>query len=136
VDELREFRRTCHLVAVRTGGRVIEFRVADKVTPNFHQGIIGYRERPVAVVLARDTGVVAVAVPRAVTGAEQDAGPLMFVEFPELIEALTAEGKFIVLTAAELGRPFAAAEWPALSAYDVRYWKPESLGEALFNYWD
>jgi hypothetical protein len=41
-----------------------------------------------------------------------------------------------VLTAAELARPFTAAEWPVVSAYDVRYWKPESLGEALFNYWD
>ncbi len=114
----------------------MEFRVADGVTPNFHQGVIGYRERPVAVVLGRDTGVVAVAVPRDVTGPGQDAGPLTFVDFPELTEALAGDGKFTVMTAAELARPFVAAEWPAVSAYDVRYWKPESLGEALFNYWD
>lgn len=114
----------------------MEFRVADGVTPNFHQGIIGYRERSVAVVLTRDTGVVAVAEPRDVTGPEQDAGPLTFVDLPELTGALTGEGRFTVLTAAELDRPFMAAEWPALSADDVRYWKPASLGEALFNYWD
>ncbi|MCM4076189.1 hypothetical protein [Paractinoplanes hotanensis] len=98
----------------------MEFRVAAGVTPNFHHGVIGYRERPVAVVLSRDTGIAAVAVPRDITGPEQDTGPPTFVDFPPLTEALAEHGKFTVMTAAELDRSFTAAEWPAVSAYDVR----------------
>ncbi|MCO8274203.1 hypothetical protein M1L60_26740 [Actinoplanes sp. TRM 88003] len=136
MHELKEFRRTCCLVAARTGGRVVEFRVADGVTPNFHQAIIDYRERLVAVVMARDTGVVALAVPRGVTGAVREAGPLTFVDFPKLTGALVDNGRFVVLTTDELAGPFKAAEWPALSSYDVQSWKPETLGETLYNYWD
>ena len=39
------FRRTCHAAAHRTDGTVIEFRLADGVTPNFHQGLIAYHDR-------------------------------------------------------------------------------------------
>jgi hypothetical protein len=135
MPDLKVFCRTCHLVATRTSGRVAEFRIADQVTPNFHQGIIDYRDRSVAVVLARDTGAVAVAEPRVVTGRFLEAGPLTFIDFPELIGALT-DNPFTVLTAAELAGPFDAAGWPELSDYDIKSWKPETLGEALFNYWD
>ena len=36
VTELRVFRRACYDAARRTGGNLIEFRLADGVTPNFH----------------------------------------------------------------------------------------------------
>lgn len=28
------------------------------------------------------------------------------------------------------------AIWPQIGQDDMRYWKPQTLGEALFNYWD
>ena len=40
---------------------MIEFRLADDVTPNFHQGLIAYRERTVAVACTRDSAVLALA---------------------------------------------------------------------------
>jgi hypothetical protein len=49
---------------------------------------------------------------------------------------LIENGKFRILTLAELAGPFDASQWPAITSYDANFWKPESLGEALFNYWD
>ncbi|WP_250005331.1 hypothetical protein [Actinoplanes sp. M2I2] len=135
MPDLSAFRRACYEVARRTGGEVIEFRLGDGVTPNFSQGVIGYRDRSVAVVLTRDTGVAALAVPREVTGPDQESGPLTFVDDPHLLGALAGAG-LTVLTAAELDAPFQAAQWPAVSPADVKYWQPYSVGEALFNYWD
>jgi len=41
-----------------------------------------------------------------------------------------------VLTKNDLDRPFRAADWPSMSSSDINYWKPATVGEALFNYWD
>lgn len=116
---------------------MIEFRLADGRTPNFHQGVITYRGRHVAVVALRDSAVLAIAEPR---GTESDgvieSGPLTFVEAPDLVTALSEQAGFGILTAAELTRPFDAAAWPELEEADIRYWKPETVGDALFNYWD
>jgi hypothetical protein len=45
-------------------GPVAEFRISVDSTPNFHQGIIAYHDRTVAVVCVRDVPLLAIAVPR------------------------------------------------------------------------
>ncbi|GLY34088.1 hypothetical protein Amsp01_001120 [Amycolatopsis sp. NBRC 101858] len=60
--DLREFRRECHRAARRTGGRVVEFRIADGVTPNFHQGVVDYGDRRLSIVCTRDRTTPVVAV--------------------------------------------------------------------------
>ncbi|MDX3662280.1 hypothetical protein PV646_33675 [Streptomyces sp. ID05-26A] len=118
---------------------MIEFRVADNVTPNFHQGLIAYRERTVAVACARDSAVVALAEPRTIDFVDgvEESGPLTFVDAPELVAVLAAllPGSQ-VLTPSELNGPFDASIWPHISSKDITYWRPGTLGEALFNYWD
>jgi hypothetical protein len=135
--DVRDFRRLCHQAAVGTGGEVAGFRFAEGVTPNFHQGFIAYRERTVAVVCGRETAVLAVAEPR-VNGSDgvEDAGPLTFVDDPGLGAALAGLSGRRVLTAVELNGRFDETEWPGISAADIAYWRPATLGEALFNYWD
>lgn len=115
------------------GGEVVEFRLADDVTPNFHQGLIACCGRTVAVACTRDSEVLAVAEPRGAA----DAGPLTFVEAPELVSVVSALLPGVrVLNPSELNGPFDAAAWPHLSPNDVTYWRPGTLGEALFNHWD
>src|SRR5687768_6225047 len=98
--DLAVFRRLCLEAAGRTRGTMAEFRMSDGVTPNFHQGIVAFRDRPAAaVVLARDTAVLAVAVPRVIDLAGSSAvesGPLTFVDFPELTAALVDTRTFPV----------------------------------------
>jgi hypothetical protein len=117
---------------------VVGFHLADDVTPNFHQGLIGYRDRTVAVVCARDAAVLAVAEPRTIEFVDgaRESGPLTFVDVPDLAAALAEVPGFRVLIPAELNGPLDAAAWPELSPSDITYWQPASLGEALFNYWD
>ncbi|MFI7674955.1 hypothetical protein [Actinophytocola sp. NPDC049390] len=111
--------------------------MAESVTPNFHQGFIAYRGRTVAVVRGREMPVMAIAEPRvAGNGGVEGAGPLTFVEAPELAVCLAELSGCRVLTVVELNGPFDAVAWPRVSAGDVAYWRPGTLGEALFNYWD
>ncbi|MFF3573753.1 hypothetical protein ACFYXQ_38955 [Nocardia jiangxiensis] len=136
--DLRYFRLICYKAAERTGGRVVEFRVAAGVAPNFHQGIIAYRDRRVAVVCNRDSEVLAVAEPRVIEFVDEarDSGPLVFVDAPDLVSVLGQWPRFRVLSAAELNGRFDPAAWPGIDPTDLEYWKPVTLGEALFNYWD
>lgn len=116
---------------------MIGFRLAVSGSPNFHQGLITYPGRHVTVVALRDSAVLAIAESR-VTESDGviESGPLTFVEAPDLVTALSEQVGFEILTAAELARPFDAAAWPELDEADIRYWKPETVGDALFNYWD
>jgi hypothetical protein len=136
--DLREFRRVCHEAARRTGGRVVEFRIADGVTPNFHQGVVDYGDHRLSIVCTRDRTepVLAVAEPRAIDGTAAGWGPLTFVDAPDLVAVLAEHPAFLVLTPADLGGPFDAKTWPGYYAADLKYWAPADLGEVLFNYWD
>ncbi|MFI6296612.1 hypothetical protein ACIBEJ_33830 [Nonomuraea sp. NPDC050790] len=135
---VREFKRACITSARLTEGRLIEFRLADDVTPNFHQGLVAYHDHTVAVVCPRDLAVLAVSKPRTIAFVDgaRESGPLIFVDVPALAAALAEQPGFEVLAASELNGPLDAASWPGVSAADITYWGPVTLGEALFNYWD
>jgi len=135
--DVRRFRAACHEAARRTGGTVTEFRLAHGVTPNFHQGLIAYHDRAVAIACLRETPLLAVAEPRDFTFAtSRDTGPLTFVDAPALVAALRALPEFRVLTYTDICRPFDAAAWLTIDPDDLKYWNPTTVGEALFNYWD
>lgn len=137
VTGLKAFRRACYEAARRTGGELTEFRISDEPTPSFHQAIIAYRGRDVAVACVRDTPLLALAVPRVIEFTPaREAGPLTFVDLPELATALAAAPGFRLLTTTELNGPIDIAEWPRISRHDMRAWQPRTLGESLFNYWD
>lgn len=138
MTDVRDFRRACYVAARRTGGNVVEFRLADGVTPNFHQGLIAYQDHTIALVCTRDSAILAVAEPRTIDCADHGitSGPLTFVDAPGLVAVLTELPGFHVLSQSELNHPFDAAAWPAVLPSNVRYWRPRNLGEALFNYWD
>ncbi|WP_258906272.1 hypothetical protein [Actinokineospora sp. UTMC 2448] len=65
--DVRRSKAVCYRVARSTGGSVREFRLTDDVTPSFHQGVITFDDRSVAVVGDRRQPLVAVAEPRAIT---------------------------------------------------------------------
>lgn len=137
--DVRDFRYACYAAARRTGGNLIEFRLAGDVTPNFHQGLIAYRERTVAVACTRDLAVLALAEPRTIDFVDgiRESGPLTFIDGPELVAALaTLLPGSQVLTPSELNSPFDTTTWPHISSTDITYWRPGTLGEALFHYWD
>jgi hypothetical protein len=137
VTDLTAFRRVCHEAARQTGFEVAEFRISNGPTPNFHQAILAGPGRTVAVVCVRDTALLALAVPRLIEfEPTREAGPLTFVDVPELAAALAEAPEFRLLSAVELNGPVDTTRWPQISQRDLNHWQPDSLGEALFNYWD
>ena len=137
MTDLKAYRRACYEAARGIGGELTEFRISDEPPPNFHQAIIAYPARNVAVVCVRDTPLLALAVPRVIAFTPtREAGPLTFVDLPVLTAALEAAPGFRLLTVTELDAPIDIAKWPRISRHDMSHWNPQTLGEGLFNYWD
>lgn len=132
VPGVSEFRGVVHEAARRTGGEVTGFAVADSVTPNFHQGYITYGDCTISVLCSRDDGSVAVAEP-----CDESYGPPpVFLDEPGLVAVLSEFDGFTVRAKSELDQPFDRSNHPHVWPTDIKYWKPESTGEALFHYWD
>lgn len=120
VLDVREFRAACHAVARQTAGSLVEFRLARCVTPSFHQSVIAYRDKTVAVVCDRNEPLVAIAAPRVVESVGAlDANPLTFLDVPELISALATIPGLRVLTKADLDTTFQQTDWPHILARDI-----------------
>lgn len=125
---LAEFRGLLHEAARRAGGTVTRW-CEPVVTPNFHAAYVEYGDRrPTVAALYSHAGDVALTA-----GHEQQ--PLEFVDDAALTSAL-AELNLDVWASAELRRPFKVQDWPLLDVRDVRYWRPQTVGAALFNWWD
>lgn len=66
--------------------------------------------------------------------------PTRFVSYPELALALeAADAQFRVLEPAELNRSVTDSDLTHLGEAEldqVAYWKPQTLGEVIFNRWD
>ncbi|MFD4676643.1 hypothetical protein ACFWNN_43470 [Lentzea sp. NPDC058450] len=122
------FRALVHEAARRAGGTVTRWCEPD-VTPNFCAAYVEYRDhRPTVAVLRTHAGDVALTH-------DHEQMPLAFTDDAALTSVL-AELGLNVREPAELRQPFRAADWPLLDPRDVRYWRPETAGEALFNWWD
>ncbi|ANZ36090.1 hypothetical protein BBK82_08425 [Lentzea guizhouensis] len=131
VPGVDEFRGLVHEAARRTGGQVAGLTAADCVTPNFHHAVIAYRDRTVAVLCSRDDGSVAVTEPVDPGGCE-----LVFLDEPELLAVVRQFERFRALSQDDVERPFDHAAHPHVWVSDVRYWRPETTGQALFHWWD
>ncbi|MBB5854212.1 hypothetical protein ACFQ05_12955 [Amycolatopsis umgeniensis] len=144
MTEEKEFRGACYEAARRTGGRVAGF-VPWATEGNFDQGHLIHGERTVAVLWTRAwydhkskwdvpgkrwDGL-------AIAEAPVAYGSIAFADLPELLAVL---GELLPgvqpLTFAQLQGELDLAEWPWIQPGDMKYWKPESLGQALFNHWD
>jgi hypothetical protein len=133
--DVRDFSKACYAAALLTGRRVLEVVEANQPTPNFHLALLERHGDTVAVVGNREVPLLAITVPREA----HKAGPLSFVDVVDLASALSQIEPFKVLSVAELSRPLSqitSGELPPHDAYDIRYWRPKTFGEVVFNYWD
>ena len=121
------FKQIVFEIARQAGGRVVDI-IEPGVTPNFIAA--RFELGPTACYLLRsdaDHWAFTKAIEPALT-------PLAFTDCPALAEAMTRLFGVTPLTHAELNAPF--TKRPGLSDSDIQYWKPRTLGEALFNWWD
>jgi hypothetical protein len=131
--EQREFRGLCHTLARLTGGHLTGDVLVGRAR-SFRAVSIAYRDRGRAVLCNLCWPLVSVAEP-----IRLDQAVPVFVRDPQLTEAIRRVSQFRALTPTELATPLADCDLSELGDAElaqIRFWKPETAGEAIFNCWD
>lgn len=129
------FRAHCHEAAHSLGGRVLSTEPPLRgIESNFARTIIHLPAGPIAVLLNAYDPIIAF------SDTSSDCnGRLRFLSAPALMDVFGRFGAYRVLDAWELSQPLDAVSCRQLSAVEleqIEYWKPQCLGEVLFNFWD
>jgi hypothetical protein len=156
--DLSAFRKIVHEAARQAGGRVVDI-IEPGVTPNFLAARIEIGPAPCYVLCSHaNDWAFAEAI-------EPPLAPLRFIDCPAIAGAMQSLFGLTPFTPFDLSKspsppapPPQAGEGPgergssstsqpgvpdvrfppqrAFSEHDLRYWKPRTLGDALFNWWD
>lgn len=129
----REFTRIVHDVVRRTNGRVLAVDPAEG-RRSFHAATLTYRDRELEAVGHVLLPLLALARRR--RGSDMT---LSFLDDPEVSGKLGACEPYRVLGMAELALPVARVDLSELGEVEmdqIRYWRPETVGELVFNFWD
>ncbi|MDO0910981.1 hypothetical protein QQM39_08965 [Streptomyces sp. DT2A-34] len=127
------FRAACHAVARSIRATVGEVTPAG-VTPSFHTVLITAPGIRSTVLCHEVLSVVACAASPPQVGA-----PLTYFTAPPAWADAFELGGFRLLDVGELSTPLAAADTSELAEAEleqVRYWRPSTVGELMFNWWD
>lgn len=127
VVQLATFKQIVHAAGRMAGGRIVEI-IEPGVTPNFLAARIEIGPTSCYVLCSQANNW-------AFVEAIQPAlAPLRFTDCPAFADALQCLFGLSPFTRVALLAPF--EKWPSLAECDLRYWKPNTLGDALFNWWD
>ncbi len=132
--DIRALRGAVHTAAQRLAGEVDGFEPAG-VTPNFHLIVIRFGDDRVGVVCHQLLPWLALARPPDDGSME----PLTFRSDPMLAAALELVPPFRVLDRPTLDIPVEQLDLSTLDAGEreqITFWKPATLGELVFNWWD
>ncbi|TDC45250.1 hypothetical protein E1212_29090 [Jiangella ureilytica] len=131
--DLGTFTTVCYHAARAIGATVTGVIKAD-VTPSFHTIDVAQAQHHIAVLRHTTVPLVAFARPRTSGDAT-----ITFIDRPDLAAAITNLTDAQILTAEQLGIPLPQADLSALGPHEhdqINYWKPNTVGELLFNFWD
>ncbi|WP_394360886.1 hypothetical protein [Amycolatopsis sp. SB7-3] len=134
--EAKEFRKVCYEAARRTRGQVVRF-VPGEVARNFETGEIAYGHRTVAVLWTQDWDEGGRREIVGIADASIGYGSITFVDEPGLLAVLRELlPEHRLYSRAELEAPIDITEPRWKNHYDVQCWRPDFIGEVLFNCWD
>lgn len=129
------FRACCHTAAQQSGGEVVSHdSAAQQLARSFSVTTIQLPHQTVAVLVNAHCPMVAMAQPIA-----EGAQNIEFVDVPTLADAFRYVEGCEVLAASKLAQPVtdeALVELAASELDQVRYWKPTTIGQVIFNFWD
>lgn len=119
------FQQTIYRLSQYVGADVMEIHLPE-VTPNFMSASLKIKQQTVYVLCSDNQD----------WAFSQQLQPfkLQFIDHPLLANALHNLANIQVYCTSQLNAPFVAQSW--MSKHDINYWKPQTLGEALFNWWD
>ncbi|MGC4749114.1 hypothetical protein ACLQ28_26155 [Micromonospora sp. DT201] len=131
--DLNAFTAVCYHAA-RTIDATVTGVTPAGITPSFHTIDVTHAQHRIAVLRHTALPIVAFASPRAPGDSN-----ITFIENPGLAAAITNLTDAQVLTLDQLHTPLAQIDLSALDPGEqdqISYWKPNTLGELLFNFWD
>ncbi|MGR6320336.1 hypothetical protein Q2K19_24185 [Micromonospora soli] len=131
--DLGTFTAVCHQ-AVRASDATVTGVTPADVTPNFHTVDITHAQHHIAVLRHLALPLIAFARPRA-----NGDLTVTFVDHHDLAAAITNLTDAQVLTTEQLRTPLTQADLSDLDPHEhdqINYWKPTTVGELLFNFWD
>lgn len=98
---------------------------------NFYTYQIGIRTKVFHILLHSNFPFVAFA-------SVVDYSGIVFIDAPEQVKTILTEN-YIVLESKLLNQTFTSEDTRTLGRHEqemIKYWKPETIGEVIFNYWD
>ncbi len=129
----KAFKAACHAAAHAVGGRLTEFR-GPQVTTNFHIAHITENGAITAVLGHPVEHFVAFAQPIDATAMSAE-----FLDHEGLATAFRDHSAFTPLDVELLNRPLSEEELAGLRPQivkELRYWRANTLGKAIFNWFD
>ncbi|RCU42870.1 hypothetical protein DU002_19190 [Corallincola holothuriorum] len=125
--DMQHFKKVIYDLAQRAGFTVVEFH-GPLATPNFFAALMEQRGKEFAVLASINSDWAVV------SEFEPSVCELDFIDSADVARELKYCHGIDVISSKVLNGPFVTRSY--LSHNDVKYWKPQSLGEALFNWWD
>ncbi|WP_230200279.1 hypothetical protein [Bacillus niameyensis] len=127
----RQFKQLCFDVAIRSGGKVIDFK-SPRYTENFYYAQVKILDNQFYILLNEHFPYLAFA-------SVVEFGNIKFIDEPFIYEQFSPF--YQVLKSVELNAPFnqnlvKPTELNNAELEQISYWKPETIGQLIFNYWD
>ena len=129
----RAFKTLVYQAASHLGARV-DGMTESGVTPNFHAAVITVGEEQVQVLCNATCPIFALSEP-----SSDGCRTLVFIDRASIAESLVRFGAPTVLTTSCLSPHLETADLAALDQSELdqlKYWKPQTIGEVVFNWWD
>ena len=143
--DFKAFRALCYTAAQGTEATVLSVDPSPfKTVRNFVFALLQFSKVPgapsVFLFVNQHTPLLACAFAPALTSPHPDGSPFSFMDVPEL--STTFEPFYPILKKEELEIPWIwseselASRLPPEEIKQIAYWKPQTVGEVLFNFWD
>lgn len=130
VDE-KQFKKLCFDIVSRSGGKVIDLTTPQS-SANFYYAQVEILRNQFYILLNKH-------YPYLTFASAVEFGDIKFIDHPFLYEQFSLF--YQVISTKELNNPvnhilMKNAELNSAELEQVSYWKPETLGQIIFNYWD
>ncbi len=131
----RAFFSVCQTVALALNGNIESFEPPSKYREkSFSIATLKLADQSLSIILHANFPYVAFAQPIL-----RDQTSISFVDYPEAELEFQRFADYTILTAEELGTPVWQVDLSNLGEAEleqIEYWKPETVGELVFNFWD
>jgi hypothetical protein len=134
----KQFKQVCFTITTQSGGKVLEFK-EPQYPINFYDVEVKVFDNHFHILLNEHYPYLAFA-------SVVEFGKINFIDVPELLKQFSSFYK--VLDVKELNEPLVLKlgskkgilqndnDLNSAELEQVAYWKPERIGEVIFNYWD